>query len=304
MPSSLAALLTAAGLPFLRQVPLADKTTLKVGGPADFWLEPDSTDALATACRCAREAGVPLTLLGNGSNLLVRDGGIPGLTVCLGPAFSSIHIEGDTLHAQAGARMAQLAVAAQAAGLSGLEPISGIPGTLGGALCMNAGSYGREIGQLVLSADILEPDGTVTTLSREAMDFAYRHSALTGTGRIALGASLRLTPGDPDAIRDAMRGFATQRREKQPLSLPSAGSFFKRPQGHFAAALIDQAGLKGLSVGGAQVSQMHAGFLVNTGGATAADFLELMARVQARVFELSGVMLEPEVQIIGCDSFC
>lgn len=304
MATTLTALLAEAGLPHETMVPMAKHTTLQVGGPAACWVQVREEVHIALALRAAGAAQAPVTIVGNGSNLLVRDGGLHGLTVCVGSGLSRIEIEGSSITAQAGARIAQIALAAQAAGLSGMEALSGIPGTLGGALAMNAGSYGVEIGSLVTGVDAVDQEGGLHHLTVEALCFGYRQSTLHRRGWIALRATLALRPDAPEAILQRMRTYARQRREKQPLSLPSAGSFFKRPQGHFAGALIEAAGLKGYTVGGAQVSSMHAGFLVNIGGATASDFLRLMAHVQDCVWAHSGVRLEPEVQIIGCDSSC
>lgn len=304
MSSTLFALLDEAGVPFQRQVSMAEKTTLRVGGPANCWVDARGTGDVRAALLAAKAAGEAAYIVGNGSNLLVRDGGMDGLVVHVGQGMESIHVSGTNVCIGAGARLSQVAVAMQENGLSGMEAISGIPGTVGGAVCMNAGSYGVEIGQLVQSVEAMDVDGNIHTLSQEEMAFAYRHSALMERGWIATAVTLALVSGDPVAIRDEMRRLAGERRAKQPLSLPSAGSFFKRPQGHFAGALIEQAGLKGFQVGGARVSEMHAGFLVNMGGATARDFLDLMAHIQARVYEMSGVMLEAEVRILGCDLSC
>lgn len=304
MATLLHRLLTEAALPYQTAVSMSRKTTLQVGGPAACWVEVEDVQALLRALQAAHMAGAPVTLVGNGSNLLVLDGGLPGMTLCLGRGMADIAVHDTGMTAKAGARMSQLALAAQAAGLSGLEALSGIPGTLGGGLFMNAGSYGVTLGALVVQVDAVDSFGAVHTLSGEAMAFGYRKSLLQQNGWIATAATLALQPDDPEAIGQRMRAYAQARREKQPLSLPSAGSFFKRPEGQYAGALIEAAGLKGYSVGGAQVSPMHAGFLVNTGGATASDFLRLMEAVQARVHAHSGIWLEAEVEIIGCDSSC
>lgn len=304
MPESLGAHLTALGVPWQARVRMSEHTTLKVGGPAEYWVQTLSIIEMANARAAADAAGVSCTIVGHGSNLLVRDGGIDGVVLALGAGWDAIEVEGTCLHAQAGARLSQVAIAAQQAGLSGMEPISGIPGTVGGAVCMNAGSYGTEIAQLVRQVQALDADGQPRTLSRDEMAFGYRSSVLQQQGLLATRVTLSLAPGDPAAIAESMRSYAARRREKQPLSYPSAGSFFKRPPGQFAGSLIEAAGLKGLTVGGAQVSALHAGFLINTGGATAQDFLDLMADVQARVLEHSGIMLEPEVRILGCNLSC
>ena len=276
-------------------------TTLRVGGPADYFAEPKSEEELLLLIREAKAARMPVLLLGNGSNLLVRDGGFRGLAIRLGKGFSSIERKDDCLYAQAGALLSTLARQALEASLTGLEFAQGIPGSVGGGVYMNAGAYGGELGQTVDFVRILD-GGIVRDLPGTEMNFSYRHTRAMEEQWIILGAQFRLTPGDPKEIEAAMRDFAARRKEKQPLEYPSAGSFFKRPTGHFAGALIEGAGLKGLTVGGAQVSEKHAGFLINRGGATAYDFLELMRQVQARVMEKYGVMLEPEVRIVGEDA--
>ncbi len=301
MSHSLCALLRARGIPYQTGVPMAAWTTLRVGGPADCLVAAGSAEDVAGALRAATEAGEPVLVVGNGSNLLVRDGGIRGLVLVIGEGMAKVTVDGDLIHAEAGASLGAVARAAQVAGLTGLEAISGIPGTIGGAACMNAGAYGTEVGAYAVHVEAVDRAGNAVTLDREALAFGYRTSAIQAQSLAAVHVTLRLSPGEPEAITKAMRDYAARRREKQPLTLPSAGSFFKRPAGHFAGALIEAAGLKGISVGGAQVSGLHAGFLVNTGGATASDFLNLVALVQARVLETSGVTLEPEVRIVGCD---
>lgn len=276
-------------------------TTLRVGGPADYFAEPANEEELLTLVNAAREAGVPVLLIGNGSNLLVRDGGFRGLVIRLGKAFSAITQKENCLYAQAGALLSTMARHAQEASLTGLEFAQGIPGSVGGGVYMNAGAYGGELGQLIEFVRILDGD-TIRDIPADEMQFSYRHTRAMDEQWIILGAQFRLNPGDPKEIEAAMRDFAARRREKQPLEFPSAGSFFKRPAGHFAGALIEGAGLKGLTVGGAQVSEKHAGFLINRGGATASDILELMRQVQTAVMEKTGVELEPEVRIVGEDA--
>ena len=275
-------------------------TTLRVGGPADYFAEPQTEEELLLLMREAKAARIPVLLLGNGSNVLVRDGGFRGLAIRLGKGFSAIERKDDCLYAQAGALLSTLARQALEASLTGLEFAQGIPGSVGGGVYMNAGAYGGELGQRVEFVRVLDGE-TVREIPGSEMAFSYRHTRAMEEQWIILGAQFRLTPGDPKEIETAMRDFAARRKEKQPLEYPSAGSFFKRPAGHFAGALIEGAGLKGLTVGGAQVSEKHAGFLINRGGATASDFLELMRQVQARVMEKYGVMLEPEVRIVGED---
>ena len=290
----------APGLLLLEGEPMARHTTFRVGGPAELMALPATEEELLLALRSAAEAGVPAVVIGNGSNLLVRDGGLPGLTVVLGERFSTIEVHQSEITAQAGATLARLAAAAQRAGLSGLEFASGIPGTVGGGVAMNAGAYGGELSQSLVSARVLEGD-TVQELALGEMEMGYRTTRPLRRGGVVLGARFHLTPGDPAAIAERMRELNARRREKQPLELPSAGSVFKRPQDRFAGALIEGAGLKGLRVGGAMVSEKHAGFIVNAGGATAADVLALVRRVQAAVLEQYGVELEMEVRVLGVD---
>ena len=275
-------------------------TTLRVGGPADWLAEPETEAQLCALLQFAKEQGVPALVMGNGSNLLVRDGGIRGLVIRLVRAFSGIEAIPGGLYAQSGALLSALSRQAQEMSLTGLEFAQGIPGTVGGGAYMNAGAYGGELGKVIASVRIW--DGlSIRDIPNEEMDFSYRHSRAMTEGWIILGAAFRLEKGDPEAISAAMRDFAARRKEKQPLKYPSAGSFFKRPTGYFAGALIENAGLKGLTVGGAQVSRKHAGFLINTGGATACDFLQLMSLVQRVVENKDHVRLEPEVRIIGSD---
>ena len=282
------------------RAPMARFTTFRVGGPADVLVNIDSAAEISVALRAARAAGVPVTIIGNGSNLLVRDGGIRGLVMRISQPMSAITREGDTLHVQAGATLPAVAGFAQRSGLEGLAPMAGIPGTIGGAVIMNAGAYGGEMSQVVTRVDaIARSDGKPIRFEGRALGFAYRHSAMMDAGVIVTDVTLRLAPGDPDAIARRTEELLVARREKQPLEYPSAGSTFKRPEGAFAARLIDDAGLKGLRIGDAQVSEKHAGFIVNLGSATASDILALMAEVQSRVLAASGITLEPEVRILG-----
>ena len=280
--------------------PMSRHTTFRVGGPADVLFMPESGGQVAAALRAAREAGVPALVIGNGSNLVVRDGGVRGLVIALGDGMSAIVRDGDVVSAQAGASLAKVAAFAQAEGLSGLEFASGIPGTLGGGCAMNAGAYGGQLSDALIDAEVLM-DGEARTLTNAGMQMGYRTTLPLRTGGIVLSARFRLTPDDPQAIAARMRELNARRRDKQPLNYPSAGSTFKRPEGHFAGALIEGAGLKGRSVGGAQVSQKHAGFIINTGGATAADILALIGIVQAEVAARDGVRLETEVRSVGED---
>ena len=278
--------------------PMAKHTTMRVGGPADVLFLPDSIEEVAKALAWAGELGVPALLMGNGSNLIVRDGGVRGLVVCLGERFARVDIDGEELRAQAGATLARVASLAQEAGLAGLEFAGGIPGTLGGGVAMNAGAYGGQLSDVLVEAAVLQ-DGEEVVFSREALEMGYRVTLPLKRGLPVLWARFRLTRDDPAAILARMKELNARRREKQPLSFPSAGSTFKRPEGHFAGALIEAAGLKGLTVGGAQVSEKHAGFVVNRGGATAKDVLSLIAEVQKRVYDHAGVRLEMEVRVVG-----
>ena len=278
--------------------PMSRHTTFRVGGPADVLFMPRGPEEVRRALDAAREVGVPAVVIGNGSNLIVRDGGIRGLVIALGEGMSRIARDGNVIEAQAGASLARVAAFAQEAGLSGLEFASGIPGTLGGGCAMNAGAYGGQLSDVLIDAEVYL-DGRVQTLTRDGMERGYRTTKPLREGGVVLSARFHLTPDDPDAISARMRELNARRREKQPLNFPSAGSTFKRPEGHFAGALIEQAGLKGRSVNGMQVSEKHAGFVVKTGEATAADALALIRMVQDEVFAQFGVRLEPEVRIIG-----
>lgn len=282
----------------LENAPMSRYTTFRVGGPADALFLPASVEELQKALAAAEKAGVPVCLIGNGSNLIVRDGGIRGLVIALGEPFSELRVEGQQVWAQAGARLSAVAAAAQRAGLTGLEFASGIPGTLGGGCAMNAGAYGGELKDVLLWADVLL-DGELRRLCRDEMEMGYRSTMPLRRGAIVLSACFELRQDDPEAIQERMRDLANRRREKQPLNLPSAGSTFKRPEGHFAGALIEQCELKGCTIGGAQVSEKHAGFIVNVGDATAADILRLIEHVQRVVQAQTGVLLETEVRILG-----
>lgn len=284
----------------LEHEPMARHTTMRVGGPAEILFSPASEGELLFAVREAKRAGAPFRIIGNGSNLLVLDGGLPGLTIRLGEAFSKISVDGNQIRAQAGALLSRVAAAARDASLTGLEFASGIPGSAGGGMAMNAGAYGGQLSDVFEGCRALDPEtGIISALGPAEMALGYRESAALSRGLIVTEAAFRLTAGDRSAIQAKMDDLSARRREKQPLNLPSAGSTFKRPEGHFAGALIEQAGLKGLRVGGACVSEKHAGFVVNDRNATARDVLDLIRLVQARVLEHSGVRLETEVRILG-----
>ena len=282
----------------IRDAEMRKYTTLKLGGKADWLAFPRSTGEIAAMFAEAAEAGIPVTVIGRGSNLLVLDGGIRGLVIRIEKNMRGVRREGNRLTAQAGAMLGSVAAAAAEAGLSGLEFASGIPGTVGGGMTMNAGAYGGELADVTIRTDGILPDGTPVSLSREEMRFGYRTSAVKALNLIVTEAAFELQPGNPEEIRAKMSELNARRAEKQPLDVPSAGSTFKRPEGYYAAALIDQCGLKGYCVGGAQVSLKHAGFLVNT-GSSSRDYLELMRTVQRIVLERAGVQLEPEIRILG-----
>ena len=278
--------------------PMSEHTTLKLGGPADYLVFPRSAEEIGALFAEAGAYNLPVTVIGHGSNLLVLDGGIRGLVICIGKNMRKSTRDGNRITAQAGTMLGSTAIEAADAGLTGLEFASGIPGTVGGGVTMNAGAYDGEMAQVVTQVKGFCPGGKTITLSNEEMEFGYRHSAVTEKNLIVTEVTFELQEGDPAEIRAKMSELNARRAEKQPLDVPSAGSTFKRPQGYFAAALIDQCGLKGYSIGGARVSMKHAGFLVNT-GTSSKDFLELMQKVQQIVEERVGVKLEPEIKIIG-----
>ena len=280
--------------------PMAKHTSFRIGGPAKRMAFPKTREQLVVLMGFLQDAGVKPLLIGNGTNLLVADKGLDTVVIDTSAELSHIELtdEGE-IAADAGVSLAKLALFAWKNGLTGLEFAHGIPGTVGGGVCMNAGAYGGEMKQVLRSAAVLFPEEGIRTLSCEELNLSYRHSLLTEHPEaVVLYAEFELTPGDPETIRAAMRELMAKRKASQPLEWPSAGSTFKRPEGHFAGTLIDQCGLKGLTVGGAQVSEKHAGFLINRGGATFADMAELIRQVQQRVLEETGVTLEPEVKIV------
>jgi UDP-N-acetylmuramate dehydrogenase len=279
---------------------MSEYTSFRIGGPADLLLCPADEYGLISCIRLLEAQSVPWFILGNGTNLLVRDGGFRGAVVHLGQDFSYYEQEGVQLVCGAGRLLSAAASDAMRHGLSGLEFASGIPGSVGGALCMNAGAYGGEISDAVLSARVYDVvNNKIIELSNAEMCFSYRKSIFQRGGCVVLSVRFALENGDPLEIEAAMTDFKRRRNESQPVSIPSAGSFFKRPKGGFAARLIDDAGLKGSSVGMAQVSDKHAGFIINNGGASAAEVLELMELVISEVKAASGIVLEPEPEIIG-----
>ena len=284
----------------LRDEPLSAHTTFRVGGPVECFVVPQSRDQVVRVVQACREAGVPFRIMGHGSNVLVCDEGLPGVAILVSNNVGDVQVNDDgTIIAQAGASNAKVAAEAWRAGLTGYEFAAGIPGTIGGAAIMNAGAYDGEFKGVAVSVVCLDPDGNIVTIDREQADWGYRRSMMEEQGYIVLSATLQLTPGDSDAIKARMDELARRRSDKQPIELPSAGSTFKRPPGHYAGKLIQDAGLMGYGVGGAQVSTKHAGFVVNVGGATASDVKQVIDDVRARVLDDSGVLLEPEVRLWG-----
>lgn len=278
---------------------LSSLTTFHLGGPCDLLIEVTSEKEALRTIRYLRSNAIPFFIIGNGSNLLVRDGGLDGVVVKMGPAFSDVTVDGNLITAQAGAAVAKVAQASFRAGLTGMEALAGIPGTVGGGVIMNAGAYEQEMKDVLCSLHAIADDNTLCTLSREEMELGYRTSRMMRENMVVTEVTFALKPGNPEKIREKAEEFAVRRRTKQPLDKYSAGSTFKRPQGHFAGALIEQAGLRGYTLRGAQVSDKHCGFLINNGEATARDVLDLMAYVQDTVKKHSGVDLEPEVRIMG-----
>nr|MDD6335439.1 UDP-N-acetylmuramate dehydrogenase [bacterium] len=282
----------------LMGVPMSRHTTFGIGGPADCMYLPNGAEDTLHALQDARAMGLAVTLIGNGSNLLVRDGGIEGLVIKIAAPMSRVEASGhDGWIAQGGISLARLSAVACQMGLGGLAFASGIPGALGGGLCMNAGAYGGTLSDVVEAVRIVGDDG-LRWVEASRLHFAYRHSEIPRLG-IAVEARLKLHPAPVEEIRCQMADLAKRRREKQPLAYKSAGSYFKRPEGDYAARLIEAAGLKGLTVGGAQVSGLHAGFVINLGGATAGDVLALEKQIVSRVEQQFGIRLEREVRVIG-----
>lgn len=274
-------------------------TTFRVGGPADFFVTPKAKEEVRDVIRICKEAGMPYYIIGNGSNLLVSDAGYRGVIVQICKEMNEVKVEGDLVKAQAGALLSGIAAKALGAELSGFEFASGIPGTIGGACVMNAGAYGGEMKDVLESVTALTGEGKIIELGRNELELGYRTSVIAKKGYIVLGAVLKLERGDGEKIKTYMDELKEKRVTKQPLEYPSAGSTFKRPEGYFAGKLIQDSGLKGFTVGGAQVSEKHSGFVINKGNATAADVMELIRQVTAKVKEDTGVTMEPEVKQIG-----
>lgn len=278
--------------------PMSRHTSFRIGGPAEVMAFPESADALSRILRAAADIGIRPAILGAGTNVLAPDAGLPGLCICLKDAMDGMELLDDhCIRIMAGVTMTRAAVFAANYGLSGMEFAHGIPGTVGGGVYMNAGAYGGEICNICESVDVMDMLGNLKTFSKEEMDFSYRHSVLEEMGGIVVSAVFQLIPAEMEQVKAKMKELQGKRSASQPLDLPSAGSAFKRPVGGYAAALIDQAGLKGFTVGGAAISTKHAGFAVNLGGATAEDVKSLLLQVSDLVYANSGIRLEPEVRI-------
>ncbi len=287
------------GVEVLRDEPMSGHTTFKIGGPADLFCIPRDTEALCELLKWTRAEGIPALVIGGGSNLLVRDRGIRGAVISTARLTAMSQREDGEVQAECGVPLARLAAYARDLGLCGLEFAQGIPGSVGGGIYMNAGAYGGEIKNLVTETDAVTPSGELVTVRGEDHRFGYRESCFTCSGAVVLRTRLRLLPGDRAAIAAQMEEYRERRRRMQPLESPSAGSTFKRPTGFYAGKLIEETGLKGLTVGGACVSEKHAGFLINKGGATARDVLELIEEVRSAVLREHGVLLEPEIKVVG-----
>ena len=283
----------------LRDEPMQKHTTFRVGGPADYFVMPETIEQVQKVVTLCKGEEIPYYIVGNGSNLLVSDKGYRGVIIQIGKRFGQIEVKENQITAQAGALLSAVANRALEAGLAGFEFAAGIPGSLGGACVMNAGAYGGEMKDVLLSVTVLTPEGEVLTIPREELELGYRTSIIEKKHYLVLEAVIELQKGDPEEIKAVMDDLRQRRIDKQPLEYPSAGSTFKRPEGYFAGKLIQDAGLKGFQVGGAQVSEKHAGFVINKNHATASDIYELMRQVSEKVEEESGVRLEPEVKRLG-----
>ena len=283
----------------LFEEPIAGHVTFRVGGPADYYVRVSDAEELKQVIALCRAREIPWFVLGNGSNLLVGDGGIRGVVLEIQRDYAEVQVDGVKVTAQAGALLSRIAAAALREGLTGFEFAAGIPGTIGGACVMNAGAYGGELKDVLREVKVLTPDGEVKELPAEELQLGYRTSVIPEKGYIVLEATLELKEGKPEEIKAVMEGLKERRIDKQPLEYPSAGSTFKRPEGYFAGKLIQDAGLRGFQVGGAQVAEKHCGFVINKEHATAADVLELIRQVQEKVLADSGVKLETEVKKIG-----
>lgn len=279
--------------------PMAPYTTWKIGGPADALVIPESKEKLAETVRILRRTGTPWFLLGRGSNLLVADKGIRGVVLKLGEAFEQVRFEGSVVYAGAAFSFIKLSVLAGKEGLTGLEFAGGIPGSVGGAVYMNAGAHGSDVSRILKQAEVMLDSGETATLSKDDLQYAYRHSLLHRQPGIVTEAVFQLAVGDRREIAGAMAAYKDRRLRTQPLQLPCAGSVFRNPEGHHAAKLIESAGLKGTRIGGAEISAQHANFIINTGQATAEDVLALIQIIQTTIRQTYGVELVPEVKLVG-----
>ena len=296
--NELTALCDKLGCKITPECPLKEYITFRFGGPCRALVSVNSALAAAELMKYLKAEGIKFGILGRGSNVIVPDDGFDGVILLLGSDFAGITIEDDTIKCQAGALLASACVHAQQLGLTGMENLFGIPGTVGGALYMNAGAYGSEMKDVVVSAQYIDENCNIQTIDAKDMDLSYRHSIFSGRQCIITSVTLKLEKGDPDAIKSAMNECMQKRSSKQPLDHPSAGSTFKRPEGSYASLLIDQCGLKGMSRGGAQVSEKHCGFVINTGDATCSDVLELCGDIKKIVKEKTGYQLELEPVIL------
>lgn len=283
----------------LKKVQMSGHTTFKAGGAASLMVLPGSAEDIQWCIQSCASLGFPYYVMGNGSNLLVRDSGYEGLIIKLSEGFSRIEVADNQIIAQAGALISSVSETAALHGLTGMEGGSGIPASIGGGLVMNAGAYGWEMKDSIIGATGITRQGNKINLTNDDLKLAYRHSAMQENGTIITSATLSLAPGDASKIKSTMQELAKKRNERQPVTFPSGGSTFKRPAGSFAAKLIEEAGLKGLILGGAQVSPLHAGFIININKATAKDILDLIELVKLTVFDHSGIMLEEEIKILG-----
>jgi len=281
--------------------PMSEHTSFRIGGKADILVQPHTIEALAATMECAHRAGVSPVFLGGGTNVLVRDGGIRGVVVKIATNLSRVIVDGDAVRAEAGTRLASLCRESIEHGLSGLEFTAGIPGCVGGAVIMNAGTNMGDIGRVIRSVRVVEPDGSLVDIPREKLEFGYRSSSLQGSGRCVAEACFQLQKASPEDVHLALCEAIERRCGRQPLSHPSAGSVFKRPDGDYAGRLVEEAGAKGMRVGGAMISEKHANFIINRESATATDVLALIEAVRVRVHDQSGVWLQPEVCVLGVD---
>lgn len=292
------ALCESLGCAYETNAPMKNYVSMRVGGNADLLIKPNSTESLCEFVKTAKEENIPFYILGNGSNVIVKDSGIRGVVILISSDFASVEVNDDTIKCEAGVTLSKLCQTALENSLTGLEFAWGIPGTVGGAVYMNAGAYGGEISKVIESCTYLDEDMNIVTVKVDDMDLSYRHSMFTDTKKVILTAEFKLQKSEKSEIKSAMDEKMTARKTKQPLEYPSSGSTFKRPVGGYASKLIEDCGLKGETVGGAQVSKKHSGFVINIGNATCEDILKLIEIVKKTVYEKTGIMLEEEVKII------